>query len=159
VADLNKVHRNMSKSQWAMILADSLLPYQQEQARKRQGTRTDLTSPEFSAEVHSHLLRAEDQTGKHAGISGDYAQAAHKVKQEAPQLIEVVRAGILNIPAAMEILKTEDQEMRDTLIDDVIAGTLKPHTREIKERKKEVEKELQAGEAGAPGARAGSSGV
>jgi len=136
VVGLNKVHRHMSQSQWAITYADKVLPAIEAAARKRR----EYTAPGKSIADKSaiDLGKAADIAGALAGVSGDYIGLAKKVTNEAPELIEVIRADRLSLPAASEILKSNDEEERTTLIDEVLAGTLVPHSSAIKRRKHEL---------------------
>ena len=77
-----------------------------EEAKKRQGTRTDLiTSAENYAEVKKPN-RATDILGSMAGVSGStYERAAKVIEQGTPETKEALRRGDISINKAYEELQ------------------------------------------------------
>jgi hypothetical protein len=89
VVGLNKVHRHMTKSQWAMTYADKVLPAIEDATKKRrnanlmQGTSVGPGVP-LPDKSGNGLGEAVDVAGAMAGVSGDYIGLAKKVTKEAP---------------------------------------------------------------------------
>lgn len=87
-----KEHRNLTTSQRALIAA-GFLEYEREQARKRQGARTDIKEnfPECSAQ-------ARDKAGARVHVSGRMVDDAAKViAQAVPEVLDKVRSGDMAI--------------------------------------------------------------
>ena len=84
------------------------------EAIKRQGARTDLTSPKISAK-----LRSDDEVGEKMGISGDTVRNYISLTQLAPELQQMVDEKKIALSPAYHIatLKPEEQTMLLTAID------------------------------------------
>ena len=84
------------------------------EAIKRQGARTDLTSPKISAK-----FRSDDEVGLEAGVSGDTIRNYISLTQLAPELQQMVDEKKIGMTPAVEIsyLKPEEQQMLLTAID------------------------------------------
>ena len=103
VLSLNVHRRHLSPSQLAMIGAESL-PLFEEQAKDRQGTRTDLsTSSPIGEEVElgpSNILAAAA-----VGVGHSSVDRAARVAREAPELVDKIKAGELSVNAAHEVVR------------------------------------------------------
>ncbi len=100
-----------SESQRAMVGA-RIKPLFEEEARERQGRRTDIRAnwPE------SENRRARDDAAAAAHVSSRSVERASKVLREgAPELIAQVDAGALSVGAAAEIAELEPDEQREVV--------------------------------------------
>jgi N6-adenosine-specific RNA methylase IME4 len=110
VVSLNLHRRHLSSGQKAAIGLDveELLAAE---ARKRQGARTDLGNiTEIIPESEKGEARA--QAAKVVGTNPRYVSDAKTLKQEAPDLLEKVRAGETTLPQAKRELKERRREVR-----------------------------------------------
>ena len=84
------------------------------EAIKRQGARTDLTSPKISAK-----FRSDDEVGQDAGVSGDTIRNYIALTQLVPELQQMVDEKKIAMTPAVEIsyLKPEEQKMLLTAMD------------------------------------------
>ena len=103
------------------IQRENILPSERAQAYKmkleaikRQGARTDLTSPKISAK-----LRSDDTIGEQMGLSGDTVRNYISLTQLAPELQQMVDEKKIALSPAYQIasLKPEEQTMLLTAID------------------------------------------
>ena len=103
------------------IQRENILPSERAQAYKmkvdalkRQGARTDLTSPNNSAKS-----RSDDEVGDAMGISGDTVRNYISLTQLKPELMEMVDSGKISLTPAYHLaaLKPEEQTMLLTAID------------------------------------------
>ena len=83
-------------------------------AIKRQGSRTDLTSPNGSAK-----FRSDDLIGEKDGVSGDTVRNYISLNNLTPPLMQMVDEKKIGMTPAVEIsyLKPEEQQMLLTAID------------------------------------------
>lgn len=103
------------------IQRENILPSERAQAYKmkmeaikRQGARSDLTSPQVAAK-----FRADDEVAKDAGISGDTVRRYVRLTELQPELQQMVDEKKIAMTPAVEIsyLKPEEQTMLLTAID------------------------------------------
>ena len=100
VWNLNGARRHLTAGQRAAVAVE-LLPVLKEEAKQRQGTRTDLLPNMVKGEpIHSHQKAAEI-----VGVSKGYVEDAEKIKEEAPDLFEAVKQGTMTIPKAKKQIK------------------------------------------------------
>ena len=99
VISMNLHRRHLTSSQRAAIALD-VLPLLEEEARKRQAhgqTAPGKTLPQNLAEASGE---AREQAAILLNTNRQYVSDAKKLKQEAPEIFEQVRAGELSIPEA-----------------------------------------------------------
>ena len=103
------------------IQRENILPSERAQAYKmkleaikRQGARTDLTSPQVAAK-----FRADDEVAKGADVSGDTVRRYIRLTELSPELQQMVDEKKIGMTPGVEIsyLKPEEQQMLLTAID------------------------------------------
>lgn len=84
------------------------------EAAKRQGARTDLTSPQIAAK-----FRSDDEIGKTLGISGDTLRRIASLTTLVPTLLDMVDNKQIGVSTAYELtaLKADEQDMLLDAID------------------------------------------
>ena len=83
------------------------------EAMKRQGQRTDLTSPQVAAK-----LRTDDEIAKQAGISGDTVRRYIRLTNLVPPLLQMVDDGRIAFSPAVELsylTRDEQTELWDLI--------------------------------------------
>ncbi|MCC8156556.1 MAG: ParB/RepB/Spo0J family partition protein, partial [Oscillospiraceae bacterium] len=78
------------------------------EAIKRQGQRTDLTSPQIAAK-----FRSDDEVAKNAGVSGDTVRRYIRLTELSPELQNMVDEKKIGLTPAVELsyLKPEEQAL------------------------------------------------
>ena len=118
--------REMTDDEAVILMVDSnlqrenLLPSEKAfaykmklEAMKRQGQRTDLTSPQVAAK-----LRTDDEIAKQAGISGDTVRRYIRLTNLVPPLLQMVDDGRIAFSPAVELsylTKEEQAELWDLI--------------------------------------------
>ena len=118
--------REMTDDEAVILMVDSnlqrenLLPSEKAfaykmklEAMKRQGQRTDLTSPQVAAK-----LRTDDEIAKQAGISGDTVRRYIRLTNLVPPLLKMVDDGRIAFSPAVELsylTKEEQAELWDLI--------------------------------------------
>lgn len=118
--------REMSDDEAVILMVDSnlqrenLLPSEKAfaykmklEAMKRQGQRTDLTSPQVAAK-----LRTDDEIAKQAGISGDTVRRYIRLTNLVPPLLQMVDDGRIAFSPAVELsylARDEQAELWDLI--------------------------------------------
>ena len=118
--------REMTDDEAVILMVDSnlqrenLLPSEKAfaykmklEAMKRQGMRTDLTSPQVAAK-----LRTDDEIAKHAGISGDTVRRYIRLTNLVPPLLQMVDDGRIAFSPAVELshlARDEQAELWDLI--------------------------------------------
>ena len=118
--------REMSDDEAVILMVDSnlqrenLLPSEKAfaykmklEAMKRQGQRTDLTSPQVAAK-----LRTDDEIAKQAGISGDTVRRYIRLTNLVPPLLQMVDDGRIAFSPAVELsylTRDEQAELWDLI--------------------------------------------
>ena len=83
------------------------------EALKRQGARSDLTSPKFSAK-----FRSDDSVGDEAGVSGDTVRNYIALNNLIPELLEMVDEKKISLSPAYQIAalpKESQEQLLDTI--------------------------------------------
>lgn len=83
------------------------------EAMKRQGSRTDLTSPKISAK-----FRSDDELGQELGVSGDTIRNYASLTNLVPELMQMVDEGRIKLSPAYQIAALPQKEQ--TLLLDTI---------------------------------------
>ena len=127
LATMPVIVRDIDRDAATIIMVDSnlqrenILPSERAQAYKmkleaikRQGARTDLTSPQVAAK-----FRADDEVAKGADVSGDTVRRYIRLTELTPELQQMVDEKKIGMTPAVEIsyLKPEEQQMLLTAID------------------------------------------
>lgn len=110
----NAIGRQPTKSQLACVAVLALERYE-EQARQRQGARTDLDR-DLRTELHEGGGRAIDHAARDFGVSATYINDARRIRREDEDLFARVWRGELSIGKAKAELKSrrvEEQRARD----------------------------------------------
>ena len=118
--------REMTDDEAVILMVDSnlqrenLLPSEKAfaykmklEAMKRQGHRTDLTSPQVAAK-----LRTDDEIAKQAGISGDTVRRYIRLTNLVPPLLQMVDDGRIAFSPAVELsylTRDEQAELWDLI--------------------------------------------
>ena len=90
----NLKRRHLTKDQRAVI-AQEVMPLLEEEARKRQGSRTDLTSGNFFPEVEKG--RPSEKAGKMFNVNERYIREVKKIKENRPEQLEKIKSGELTL--------------------------------------------------------------
>ena len=102
------------------------------EAMKRQGMRTDLTSPQVASKSK---LRSDDQVAKESNISGDTLRRYIRLTELQPELIKMVDEKKIAFTPAVELsyLKPDEQRM---LIDTIESEQSTPSLSQAQRMKK-----------------------
>tara|TARA_Y100000034_G_scaffold129233_1_gene185321 strand:+ start:4161 stop:5270 length:1110 start_codon:yes stop_codon:yes gene_type:complete len=112
VISTNLRRRHLTASQRVMVARKSK-PFFQEQARKRQGTRSDLKDdniPELIPE--SEEGDARDKLGEVFNVSGRYVDLADEIIEKKPELEEQIISGEKTITEANREIKQEERQIK-----------------------------------------------
>ena len=127
LSDMPCIVREMDDDTATILMVDSniqredILPSERAQAYKmkmealkRQGARSDLTSPQVASK-----FRADDEVAKAAGVSGDTVRRFVRLTELQPELQQMVDEKKIAMTPAVELsyLKPEEQQMLLTAID------------------------------------------
>jgi hypothetical protein len=98
--------RNLNKGQWATIAveAEDIMSALRDAAKARQGKRSDLTSDKKLSEVkkHQHGEKTATKAAELFNTNRTYINQAAKVKAEAPEAFEKVKAGKMRLQDAVK---------------------------------------------------------
>jgi ribosomal protein L21E len=114
-----------------------------EEAKKRQGERTDLQDnlcqkfdTSFEETDSEGKRRATQQAAKALGTNRQYVSDAKKLQKEAPELLEKVKTGKLTISNAKKQLKNRQTALPSQTVwavGDVVQITFPPELRDMEE--------------------------
>lgn len=99
-------------------------------ALKRQGARTDLTSPNNSAK-----LRSDDEVGEKMGISGDTVRNYISLTQLVPELMQMVDDRKIALTPAYQIASLPQEEQK-LLVDTMASEQTTPSVSQAQRMKK-----------------------
>lgn len=135
--------RNMDDDAATILMVDSniqredILPSEKAQAYrmkldaiKRQGARTDLTSPQVAAK-----FRSDDEVAREAGVSGDTVRRYIRITELNPQLQHLVDEKKIPMTPAVELsyLKPEEQSL---VVEAMSSGKAVPSLAQAQQLKK-----------------------
>lgn len=111
--ELNLARRQLTDAQ-RVIVGEKLEDHYKERARQRQGTRNDLTSGSNEPEV---VNRSRDEVADAVGLgSGSTYERGKKtvkeVEEEAPDLVEDLESGVIDLRDARKKLKQKRREKK-----------------------------------------------
>lgn len=106
ILGINLARRHLDKGQ-KIALALEIEPHFAEEARRRQGLRTDIVE-----HCPTKFERSRDQAASAVGISGKLVSAAKAIRAADPERFEKVKQGTLSVAKAKKEIKAE-QDKRD----------------------------------------------
>jgi len=108
---LNILRRHLTKGQRAYFAAKYLLPIEKEEAKKRQGSRTDLNFPANLQESEEEYTReAYTRAAKHVGLGGRTLRKAEEVFEKASEdIVKDVLTGKTSISHAHTKIKRREK--------------------------------------------------
>lgn len=101
VLSLNVKRRQLTQSQKAMLATD-FLPHLEDEAKRRQGSRTDLHPTSSSLELEVVFSRARQRAAERVGVSHAQVGRAKYVKENDAELADRVRQGDVTVTSAYE---------------------------------------------------------
>jgi ParB-like chromosome segregation protein Spo0J len=134
------LHRRHLTSSQRAVIALQVEKHLASEAKKRQGTRTDI-----SQKIDESYGRADEQVAALVGTNRQYVSDARRVRQTAPDLLPDVRDGKITIPDAKELAHFPE-EFRKKALEEIHAGSpvkdvLKTANANAKERRKKRKEE------------------
>ncbi len=144
--------REMSRDEAVIEMVDSnlqrehILPSEKAKAykmkmdaMKRQGKRTDLTSPPLVEKLKGKEALTTARIGADAGDSHEQVRRYIRLNELTPELLEFVDEGKIGMRPAVELSYLQEEEMRDLVEYIDTEGTFPSHAQTI--RMKELSKE------------------
>jgi len=104
----NKDRRHLNSSQLAALAVD-LLPILEQEAKERQGARTDISANLRGSEEG----KASQKAAKITGSSSRNVEQAKAIKNESPELFQKIREGDMTVNEAKTILRKEVQKEKN----------------------------------------------
>jgi hypothetical protein len=142
VFSLNLKRRHLTDGQKAMVAADAIEPYKQE-ARKRQLAGLKNVGESVVPANLQKQAEAAEQVAREAGVSCRYVYEAMRLKEDVPLVADMVKEGLLNIPAANAVREITEPAIQQAVTDDLVAGNLTRHTSAIQKRAAELRRDKQ----------------
>ncbi len=127
------LHRRHLSSGQKAVIALVVEKHLADEARRRQGSRTDI-----SQKIDESYGRADEQAAALVGSNRQYISDAKSIRIHAPDLLPKVRDGELTIHDAKE-LSNWSKERRDVILTEMRTGT--PLREAVRCAKEEVRKE------------------
>lgn len=117
----NTRHRHMTAGQKA-CMALEIERYEADEAKKRRGARTDIVE----LIPPSEMGKARDKAAESVGVNPRYVSDAKHLQVHAPDLLERVRSGSINIIQAKRELKERNKDERRAENQVIVNGTSDP---------------------------------
>jgi N6-adenosine-specific RNA methylase IME4/ParB-like chromosome segregation protein Spo0J len=131
VVSLNLHRRHLSSSQKAAIAVDMLPILEQENERQRRLKIGAARSGE-TGKITDPSQRSREQAAEMLGTNPQYVADAKRIKKDAPELLEKIRAGTVNIPEAKQIAKMPEGQ-REAVVSRMEQGQdIREATREVR---------------------------
>lgn len=134
VVALNLKRRHLTEAQKATIAVE-LLPPLEDEARDREQAGVHPT-------VNLRQGTAASEAAAIVGTNENYVYDAKRLKDHLPEVYGLMREGQINVPAARAVESIRRSEVQEAVVDELIAGTLIRHSREINERARELAREV-----------------
>ena len=144
--DMPCIIRNLTDDEAIIQLVDSnaqredVLPSERAKAYKmrldaikRQGKRSDLTSP--TSPNHSAKFRSDDEVGNAEGISGDTVRNFIALNNLVPELMQMVDKGKISLTPAYQLASLTEPEQR-LLVDTIDSEQATPSVSQAQRMKK-----------------------
>ena len=151
VMSLNMHRRHLTASQKAVVSL-SVEKIQAEEARERQrlagvlyGENHKKEVPQLIAEPLENKGEARDKTAEIIGVNRQYISDAKRIQAQAPELLEPLLDGRINIPMAKILMDFAPEEREEIIAqgEAEVKDTYKRIKKEAIQRKEEAEKETQ----------------
>jgi len=109
---MNDRRRHMNKGALAAVAAE-LLPFFESDAKRRQARKPKSESVPAKLPEQNRGVESRQQAAKSVGVGERYVQDAKKVKQEAPEVFERLKAGKITLQdAKREVAKKPTDDWR-----------------------------------------------
>ena len=106
VVSMNLHRRHLTPTQRAMVAVD-MLPLLEQQAKERQGTRTDIVPI-----LGQSYERSTKQAAATVKVSHGYVSDAKRIAEKAPELVEPMRRGEVTLQQAKRKVKEAERQER-----------------------------------------------
>ena len=142
VVSLNLNRRHLTSGQRAVLALDIQAALEEEaRDRQRKGNYSN-NDPHLRAilpeDEGKNLKRPRQQAAEIVGSSARYVQDAKRIKRQAPELLEEVKEGTINLPDAKRLLSSDTEE-REAVLEKIKTGKAK----NVKAAKKVIEEERE----------------
>lgn len=107
VLSLNLHRRHLTASQLATVATESLPHYEAEAKKRQRASGGDTRAVMARLPEPLSGIVARDQAAAAVGVSPRYVSDAKRVKAEAPEIFEQVKAGEVTLPQAIKTLREE----------------------------------------------------
>ena len=120
VISTNLHRRHLSPAQLVAISLEALPMFEAEARQRQRGGPGGALLPQIIAEA-SEAGDSRDKAAEAFGVNRQYVSDGKRIKAEAPELIELMKADAINVPQAKELAKL-DQDKRAAAVADIQAG-------------------------------------